>query len=778
MGIHLGMNAQTIRIMPLGNSITWDENSLDATNPRSDAVRISYRYKLFQLMNAAGYDFDYVGSENCGNNYFGDPEFDDNAGFPGIETWQLEDLINTGYNAMIGSNESPGPYLDYYPAEIILLHIGTNALIESAYQVENLLDRIRSYDPDVLILVARIINRRTYHASTTIFNNNVELMVTGRADPRIKMVNMETGADINYSEDMIDNLHPNPIGYDKMAYKWFEAIQNLNAAPVITPIPEQFTSRETDFAPINLDDNVVDNEDPAELMTWTFTRKLGSQLNVTIDANRILRVSPNGTWYGSELLTLKAEDTGSGAFPASHSINVKFTVTKGNDPPTIESSPTTIINQEENYSYTIQAYDVDSDPITFTAVQKPSWLSFNEETHQLSGTPHDANVGTHDITLRVSDPTEFTDQIFQLEVINLNDPPVFSSVPQIEVDQGTLYSYVITAVDPDGDPLQYSVLELPAWLQFNSGTRVISGTSGFQDVGEHDITIQVNDGTVDVIQSYQLTVINTNDPPEFMSAAVTEVYEDGNYYYNVIAHDDNGDNLTYSAPQIPGWLTFDPFSRTLIGQPVNEQVGSYSIVVRVSDGYESTDQDFELTVINVNDLPVFTTEPLTDARALEAYVYRMEAEDIDPDDVLTFTTVVKPEWLTLVNGSNDALLFGTPTEDHIGSHAVIIQVSDGTEAQMQGFTLIVSWPTSINDADSGFDLNVYPNPAHQVVNFKFEKPGSIILHIYNAVGMLKKTITSDFEDQLEVNISDFERGIYYYKAIVNGREENGKFIKN
>ena len=38
----------------------------------------------------------------------------------------------------------------------------------------------------------------------------------------IIQVDMESAPD--YSKDMADWLHPNPIGYEKMARKWFAAI--------------------------------------------------------------------------------------------------------------------------------------------------------------------------------------------------------------------------------------------------------------------------------------------------------------------------------------------------------------------------------------------------------------------------------------------------------------------------------------------------------------------------------------------------------------------------
>jgi len=92
---------------------------------------------------------------------------DDNAGFPGITDDQLAHLINTGYNQRTSEQVSPGAYLLSYPCDIILLHIGTNMLDESPDDVEQILDYIRYYDADVIILVAKIINRETYSLVTT-----------------------------------------------------------------------------------------------------------------------------------------------------------------------------------------------------------------------------------------------------------------------------------------------------------------------------------------------------------------------------------------------------------------------------------------------------------------------------------------------------------------------------------------------------------------------------------------------------------------------------------
>jgi hypothetical protein len=170
-----GSSAQVVRIMPLGDSITYDNRRKDM---RPVGVRIAYRYELYRLLKSAGYAFDFVGSENAGERYLG-TEMDDNAGFPGIKDEQLARLISTGYSELSTNQITLGPYLETYPADIILLHIGTNGVEASPDGVEVILDYIRDSDPEVYIVVARIIDRYPHSAVTTTFNDNVEAMVKG-----------------------------------------------------------------------------------------------------------------------------------------------------------------------------------------------------------------------------------------------------------------------------------------------------------------------------------------------------------------------------------------------------------------------------------------------------------------------------------------------------------------------------------------------------------------------------------------------------------------------
>ena len=232
--------AATIRIMPLGDSITFEDYVGDT---RPDGVRTSYRDDLWYSLKDAGYDVDFVGSRIAGEDIV--PQFDPyNAGFPGIRDDQIATLLDTGFNELDGIWETPGPYLESYPADIILLHIGTNDLDTNTGDVEDILDEIDEYEissgNEVTVILALIINHQGHvchnGSTTTTFNENIEDMAEDRitAGDKIIIVDMECGAGIDYrleslGGDMIDTLHPDPDGngYAKMADVWFSALEQI-----------------------------------------------------------------------------------------------------------------------------------------------------------------------------------------------------------------------------------------------------------------------------------------------------------------------------------------------------------------------------------------------------------------------------------------------------------------------------------------------------------------------------------------------------------------------
>ncbi len=204
--------------MPLGDSITYGVYS--GYNPPADEAT-GYRQPLYIALTAAGYRVDFVGSLETG--WDATPPFDiDHEGHP---RWRDSEVADYVYEWLVTN-----------PADVILLHIGSNYVDPSPVDVEEILNEIDRYESDnevrVTVVLARIINRVPYSATVTQFNNNVEAMARARiaAGDKIVLVDMEAGAGIIYQlypeGDMADTLHPYATGYEKMAAVWRNALVN------------------------------------------------------------------------------------------------------------------------------------------------------------------------------------------------------------------------------------------------------------------------------------------------------------------------------------------------------------------------------------------------------------------------------------------------------------------------------------------------------------------------------------------------------------------------
>ncbi len=359
-----------------------------------------------------------------------------------------------------------------------------------------------------------------------------------------------------------------------------------------------------------------------------------------------------------------------------------------------------------------------------------------------------------------------------------NYAPIILTSPDTEVDEDSPYYYQISATDIDpGDVLSISAPTKPAWLNFSytpgETTAVLSATPTNDNVGLHDVSLRVSDGSINVDQPFTIEVINVNDAPYFTSTPVTDATEDQEYVYKATADDDDvGDNIEITAVTLPSWLEFR--NDSLIGTPEDDDVGTHPVSLRVSDGTATADQNFTIEVENTNDAPVITSVPSETAAVGVEYIYHMTATDVDEDDVLTFSEVYTPDWLNFNAG--DAILSGTPTEDDLGENVVILKVNDGTIDVMQNYEIIVSI-TALNDHQSDMELLVFPNPADDVIHFEFYNNGSKRIVIYDMTGNVLRDILSDQVKKVDVNISELRQGIYIYKVFYNDQIITGKFTK-
>jgi hypothetical protein len=207
--------------------------------------------------------------------------------------------------------------------------------------------------------------------------------------------------------------------------------------------------------------------------------------------------TPTKAYIGtfSNIVIKVSDGTASTALPA-FSIKVDAPADQA---PVISGSPSTSVVAGSAYSFVPTVSDPSGNPLTLSVANLPSWASFSSVTGQLSGTPANANVGTFsNIVISVSDGTLGAAlPAFNITVSSpANPPPTISGTPATSVSAGNAYSFTPTTTDPSGNPLTFSVQNLPGWATFNAQTGTLTGTPGEGDVGnDANIVISVSDGT-------------------------------------------------------------------------------------------------------------------------------------------------------------------------------------------------------------------------------------------------------------------------------------------
>jgi lysophospholipase L1-like esterase len=202
------------RMMLLGDSITEGIGSIDGSG---------YRRVLYHFLSEYGYSVKFVG--NLGNG-----PFDFDRKHEGHQGYTAEQISKNIY-------KEGGNWLGNQPADIIILHIGTNDISygkQNVFNIEEILNKIDRFEADynisVTVVLARIILRSqvdSYYQATKDYNNEIESMASSRINRGDKLILVDMESVLNYASDMADNLHPNDSGYKKLADAFFNVLTRV-----------------------------------------------------------------------------------------------------------------------------------------------------------------------------------------------------------------------------------------------------------------------------------------------------------------------------------------------------------------------------------------------------------------------------------------------------------------------------------------------------------------------------------------------------------------------
>ncbi len=197
----------------------------------------------------------------------------------------------------------------------------------------------------------------------------------------------------------------------------------------------------------------------------------------------------------------------------------------------------------------------------------------------------------------------------------MNQAPILNLIANMTVTEGATADQIITASDPEGDALTFSIETGPAFVTILTPSPVgadsadvhVAPGAGDALGSPYTVHAKVSDGTADDTRIFSVAVIAAGgNPPVLTQPANMTVDEGATVDQTLTASDPDGDALSFTKEGGPTFMTVGtstPTTGTVHLAPDFVDAGTYGATVRASDGTLNDQKSFTITVNNVNRAP-------------------------------------------------------------------------------------------------------------------------------------------------------------------------------
>lgn len=330
------------------------------------------------------------------------------------------------------------------------------------------------------------------------------------------------------------------------------------------------------------------------------------------------------------------------------------------------------IKEGESINFKVSASDIDKDQLFY------QWLFDDKKVKEGQEFEYDAaydDSGTHKVLVEISDGAAKVNKEWVVDVEDVDRVPIFEQIGNKVISENQTLKIILSAVDPDGDNVTYSVDKLPegATLEGNVFTWIPS----FDTVKKEDLIDRVvdkfsvltknfyiqfaasskstkikdsenqrfsrsqksksfsrdfrdtenpKDFPVDkkVLQNIVVTVKDANRAPILEDIAPVTINEGEAFTITPNAYDLDGDKVS---------LAYSGFISTKAYKSKFGDAGKYSVKVTASDGMLETSKLVDVIINHINRQPIF--EKINDRKASEGdeLAILLNAHDPDGDEI-------------------------------------------------------------------------------------------------------------------------------------------------
>ncbi|MFA5794301.1 MAG: SDR family NAD(P)-dependent oxidoreductase [Candidatus Brocadiia bacterium] len=469
-------------------------------------------------------------------------------------------------------------------------------------------------------------------------------------------------------------------------------VNNVDRSPVLTS-PGNQSVNENQLLTFTLSATDPDGDTVAYSMTPVI---IGAALNA--DTGEFIW-TPDYDQSGSYEVTFKATANG-----LSDTKTVIVTANNVDRAPVLVSPDNKSVNEDQLLTFTLSATDLDGDSITYSMTPVPTGAVLNEMTGVFTWTPDYTQAGSYTVTFTATANLLTDTKTITITVDNVDRSPVLASPGNQVVNEAQLLPFILSATDPDGDAITYSMTPTPTGADLNVTTGIFLWTPDYDQAGSYEVIFKATANGLSDTKTVIITVNNIDRAPVLVSPGNQAVNENQLLTFTLLAMDPDGDAITYSMTSAIINAVLDESTGVFNWMPDYTQAGSYEVIFKATAKDLSDTKTVTITVNNVDRAPVLTSPGNQAINENQLLTFILSAADPD-GDVITYSIMPMPVGAIL--DSATGLFNWTPDYNQSGNYGIIFNATANGLSDSKTITI------TVNNVDRA---PVLTSPGNQVVN--------------------------------------------------------------
>ena len=339
-----------------------------------------------------------------------------------------------------------------------------------------------------------------------------------------------------------------------------------------------------------------------------------------------------------------------------------------------------------------------------------------DESNTIIYTPNENYFGADSLTYTVNVDGTSASANITIDVVSVNDPPTFKDfVSTSSIDENTLNVLSVTVEDVEEDAIGYSLsgndadklsISTSGAITFKTNPDFETPTDTNSD-NSYEITIEASDGSDTVSDNLIITILDVENEgnPIIEGLSSQSVNENDSISISFTVTDPQNDTIAYSLTGVDKdlfTLTFDGLNASLTSSSKDyespedsDSNNIYLISVNFSDDLNTTSQEVEISVTNINDNnPIITSSGSFTVEENQTAVSTLTASDQDNDN-LTFSISGDDSSALEITDSGVLTFKESPNFEVKNAYTLTASVTDGSNTASQSIVINIS---NVNEA--------------------------------------------------------------------------------